>query len=463
MSREISILCDEAELAVDAAHLAETIGVATAPRVSERAVDEAMEHIARGERVALALSAPPRPSALVALSDAAKLRSEALAIAIVGDSPTARDARDLAGDVGLITVDELRPLFAVIALMEAGVGLPPPTPLRGLAPSDRARMSSRRAETAGGTLERLDGSLLGYAYEAAPLRAIGEPRDVSAALEAMSRVNSGHRPAMPTVEGVPAQAVLDVILGPARALSDPASKSVLDAYDIPLPLEELCASPSRAASEASRIGFPVRIALASPDLRIWDHPDLAADGVDNAARVRDVFRQTMALARARAPEARLLGVTVSATTSERAFLRFRATPMDHGLVLAELGFADPHGLAAEDRTFTILPAGADALERVLERLAGSPLLLAGDATQRRRTISDLGDAFLRIAAFVSDFRDEISSVEVDPLALLVGGGVEVREACVTVSDAFQRSLDAPPRASQSEHKVEPAEAKLGPA
>ena len=76
---------------------------------------------------------------------------------------------------------------------------------------------------------------------------------------------------------------------------------------------------NRAASEAARIGFPVRIALASPDLRVWDHPDLAVDGVDNAARVRDVYRQIMGMANERQPEAHLLGVHVTATTSFVSF------------------------------------------------------------------------------------------------------------------------------------------------
>ena len=87
--------------------------------------------------------------------------------------------------------------------------------------------------------------------------------------------------------------MLDVLFGPRRALSDPASKAALEPYDVPMPIEELCASASRAAAEANRIGFPVRISLASPDLRVWDHPDLRVDMVDNAARVRDTFRQLM--------------------------------------------------------------------------------------------------------------------------------------------------------------------------
>jgi hypothetical protein len=48
---------------------------------------------------------------------------------------------------------------------------------------------------------------------------------------------------------------------------------------------------------------------------------------------------------------------------------------------------------------------------------------------------------LRLASFVHDWREQVTSVEVQPLALLVGGAVEIREARVTVGDAFERSLE----------------------
>ena len=127
------------------------------------------------------------------------------------------------------------------------------------------------------------------------------------------------------MEGVDTAVVLDVIFGPARALSDPASKAALAYYDLPLPIEELCTSASRAAAEAQRIGFPVRVALASPDLRIWEHPDLAVDGVDSATHTRDPFRQIMTLAKACAPSchaaARASAACSTACAAERCSTR----------------------------------------------------------------------------------------------------------------------------------------------
>jgi succinyl-CoA synthetase beta subunit len=78
----------------------------------------------------------------------------------------------------------------------------------------------------------------------------------------------------------------------------------------------------------------------------------------------------------------------------------------------------------------------------LLRLQGSSLLLQGTTPERSKAVSAIGDVLMRLAAFVYQWRGEIEAVEVNPLAILVGGELEVREACVTVGDAFSRSLNA---------------------
>jgi hypothetical protein len=148
----------------------------------------------------------------------------------------------------------------------------------------------------------------------------------------------------------------------------------------------------------------------------------------------------MALARSRSADARLLGATVSAATMARTLLRVRMEPLPSGPVLAEIGFADPHGRASGDTTQTVLPATARALERVLHRLQGSSLLLEGNAQERKQAVSAIGEVLMRLAAFVHQWRDQIEAIEVNPLAILVGGELEIRQACVTVGDAFSRSL-----------------------
>ncbi len=426
------IPCDEAELAVELAARAEDLNLVIAPHVTSDPIAEALDLLESRERVALALLSGPTTAELVTLAR----KAPGLPMALLAGP------RTLARELGLAAADDIGPLANLLALREAAVERPWEASTRGLTPVDRHRLgpaghggaTDRRwtRGTAGRLLlEHPGGSLL-----------LGDARSVAGALDAAQAATVSDRPRMPTVEGVDPDAVLEVILGPPRALSDPASKTALAAYDVPLPAEVLCTSPSRAASEASQLGFPVRLSLASPDLRLWDHPDLVADGVDNAARVRDVFRQMMALGATRADKNRLLGVIVSATTSARALMRVEAESLGDGWVRAALGFADPHGLAAADETELLLPATEGDVARALRRLRGHPLLLGSGAPARGEVVAQLTDLLLRVAAFIDEWRAEVDGVRIEPLAVLLDGTVEARDVCVQVGDAFTRSLRA---------------------
>ncbi|MBO6938844.1 MAG: acetate--CoA ligase family protein [Deltaproteobacteria bacterium] len=426
------IPCDEAELAVDLAARAEAMGISVAPHVATDPVREALELIEEGARVAVAMLTGPAVTELVTIAR----RAPGLPMALL-DGP-----RTLARELGLAAAEDIGALANLLALREARVEHPWEASTRGLSPVDRRRLGD--AARGGSTDQRWsrgDGGRLRLEHAGGSLL-LGDARSVAGALDAAYAAVASARPRMPTVEGVDPDAVLEVILGPPRALSDPASKTALAAYDVPLPAEVLCTSPSRAASEASQLGFPVRLALASPDLRLWDHPDLVADGVDNAARVRDVFRQMMALGATRADKNRLLGVTVSATTSARALMRVEAESLADGWVRATLGFADPHGLAAGDETELLLPAKEADVARALRRLRGHPLLLGAGATAREAVVAQLTDLLLRVAAFIDEWRAEVDGVRIEPLAVLLDGTVEARDVCVQVGDAFTRSLRA---------------------
>jgi acetyltransferase len=444
-----AIVCESSDLAAQCLAYAQLIQLAIEPIVDDKPTEAALRLIASGRAAAVAYLNAPGLDELVELAHGARQRSERVALAFPTAAPEQRSLLDVAGELGLCAVIELEPLCGLIALLRANALDAVSATARALNPADRARVQAALhtdgARESRGQLINLDALQLGYraSSDAAPVR-LGEASDVRDALFALHRLELHQREIETSVE-VDARAVQDVIFGPRRALSDPASKSALAPYGIPLPIEELCGSASRAAAEATRIGYPVRISLASPDLRIWDHPDLSVDMVDNAARVRDTFRQLLAAAEARfaahrpARNGRILGVLVSATSEPIALLGIHATALAHRRVAIRLGFADPHGRAARDETATLLPADQPSIERALKRLAGAPLLLDTTPAQRKLRVDNIADLLQRVAAFVNDRREEISSVELRPLAVLMDGSVEVREACVAVSDFFERS------------------------
>lgn len=440
MKKPWPVHCETAELAVEASTHAEALGLSVAPEVSSDALDAAAHTVRSSDVVVCLLLEPPDPAKLIAAAEIAGDRIGRLVLGLVSDADGT--VRGLSLDLGMPCVVEVSAAMTCAALTPHIELRPWRAQARKLNAADRLRVegSAAAGEKSAGRLVPVATARIGWERSDATAPVVlGHAVDAGRALIAL-RLSEPLASAKITESSPPDTATSrDVLFGPRRLLSDPASKAALAPFGLPLPQEELCASPSRAAAEAARIGFPVRISLASPDLRVWDHADLCVDGVDNAARVRDVYRQLTLVAEKRAAEARVLGVTVTATTLARALLRVQARPVGKH-VLLRVSFADPHGAVARDAILTVLPASNEGISRSLGRLSASALILGDSAPERARNAAAMTQLFEQIGAFVKAFPTEVERLDLHPLALLVGGGAEVREAAIQVTDVFSRGL-----------------------
>jgi len=437
------VYCETAELVAEATSIARSIGLEITVELSSDPLSSAARAArAHGLAAAICIHIPEPARAIGARHECGELGRVVLG-AISDRDP---QALGLAADLGFVVVRDVAPVFSALAFLTHGAERAFRASGRKLSAVDHVRLErflgphDRGSERGAGRLlsEGVDG--MSYQRGEGDSVRIGHGLAVAQALRALSASEPCTDAVVHGALPGDTAATRDVLFGPPRLLSDPASKAALLPFGLPMPQEELCSSPSRASAEAARIGFPVRISLASPDLRVWDYPELSADGVDNAARVRDVYRQLVGAAQQLAPEARVLGVTVTATTLARALIRVSARPAPHGRVLLRMGFSDPHGATAKDAITTVLPATQNAIERALTRLTGAPLLLGASDDERARNVGLLAQLFARVSAFVDVYRNEVERLELHPVALLVGGGAEVREAAVEVTDAFMREL-----------------------
>ncbi|MEM9730645.1 MAG: hypothetical protein AAF997_18835, partial [Myxococcota bacterium] len=215
-----TILCEGPELAVDVARGASRIGLEASPRVAERGPEEAIEGLEAGQPTALALEQPPSPDLAVRLGEAARLAGASLPVSVVGPMRLG-----LLHDLGLPATHEVGPMLAVAALVRSGADQPWAATTKDLPSVDRLRLGDSVSPRASGRFVRADDGLIAHVNDEGDSRVLGTPRDVAAALRAMRSSHGSSRPKVPVVEGVEADVVLDTILGPRRALSDPASKA----------------------------------------------------------------------------------------------------------------------------------------------------------------------------------------------------------------------------------------------
>ncbi|HMI91313.1 MAG TPA: hypothetical protein VK509_08115, partial [Polyangiales bacterium] len=244
---------------------AQIVGLEVAPEVSEDWIALAQSGLRTGP-LAIALSEAPELAALIELGHASREAGHGTVLALIERGAHAERLRQVALDLGITAVAEVEPLIAALCLLEANAQSPWTAAVRTLGRPDRARLQPALSAgpRTGSQLIRDEGGLLRYSAQPDdPGRVVGRARDLAPALLALRDTDRETPRFEASVDDVDTRAVLDVLFGPRRALSDPASKAALKPYDIPLPVEELCASASRAASEATRIGFPVRISLVS--------------------------------------------------------------------------------------------------------------------------------------------------------------------------------------------------------
>ncbi|MDB4974728.1 MAG: Archaeal succinyl-CoA ligase [ADP-forming] beta chain [Myxococcaceae bacterium] len=438
------VYCETADLVAEASSMARGIGLPIAAELTSDPLGAAARSAAAGGlAAAICLHIPEPARAIDARHILGSHGAERGRVVLAAVSHRDPHSFGLASDLGFICVRDVAPVLAALALLGSKTERSWRANGRKLSSIDHARLERAlgHAERGAGRLVSTGDEGIGYQRaEHGDVIKLGHGLAVAQALRALAAAEPCSDAVVHNPLPSDPSATRDVLFGPPRLLSDPASKAALAPFGLPMPQEELCSSPSRASSEAARIGFPVRISLASPDLRVWDYPELSVDGVDNAARVRDVYRQLLGAAQERTPDARVLGVTVTATTLARALIRVSARPAPHGRVVLRVGFSDPHGATAKDAICTVLPASRSSIERALTRLTGAPLLLGENAAERERNLDLLSQLFTRVAAFVDGYRNEVERLELHPVALLVGGGAEVREAAIEVTDAFVREL-----------------------
>lgn len=439
--------------------------MASAPLILSDSIDAIAELAAFAERLGFSLRAdvedPINTLEGVALLAFVEPPSRALLLRSSERSPSPlifypsadRALEMLAEELGLALYTDPEAAVAALRLREYGAAISG----RGLSAYQRRRLGISLPRE-GAKLVAIDAATLAVDLEETEIEnkktplPLGSIRATSDALHKLSSVDDRSALKMPHVEGADRQTVEEILLGPPRVLSDPASKAVLFAYGIALPDEELCASPSRAAAEAQRIGFPVRLALASPELRPSAHPDLIVDGVDSASRAREVFRQLQTLASLRDSGAKLLGVTVSASSIARALLSVelrlfgldREAPDEEAIgadrVEVSVELIGLHSSRPIEATLIVLPTHPSALLRAMERLPGAEIILGESPAERRHRLNELAELLYRLASLLRDFPDELIRVSVPRLAVLESGELEIREALVEIGDAFSRRL-----------------------
>jgi acetyl coenzyme A synthetase (ADP forming)-like protein len=223
------------------------------------------------------------------------------------------------------------------------------------------------------------------------------------------------------VDLVSTKKILDQVRSENRlTIGDAESRQVLQAYGLRIPKSEIAETPELAASVAAKIGYPVVLKIASPDILHKTDIGGVKVGLQNATDVRDAFELMVYRAQRYIPEARIWGCLVQEMAPEgglEVLVGMNRDPQFGPLITFGLG-----GIYVEilrDVTFRVAPLSRQEAEEMLSQVRAHALLdgVRGQPPMDKQAIVD---SLLRVSQLVEDF-PEIIEMDINPLMVYPRG------------------------------------------
>lgn len=257
------------------------------------------------------------------------------------------------------------------------------------------------------------------ALKDAGIAAYSFPEQAVATLGAMER-HAGQRMRAPDPPmGVPAdyhvvRAALDHARDAGRTfITEESAGRIARAYGLAVPGSGLARDRTEAHVLAERIGYPVVLKIASPDiLHKTDIGGIALDIVDTAA-LDVAYERMMSSVRHRMPDAHVWGVTVQ-----------RQLPPGHEVIVGVhrdpsfgpvlmFGLGGVYVEVLKDVAFRLCPVTPTEARSMIEEIRGYGVL-RGARGAAPADIDSIVDAICRVSALAIDF-PEVTELDINPL------------------------------------------------
>jgi acetyltransferase len=198
------------------------------------------------------------------------------------------------------------------------------------------------------------------------------------------------------------------------SIGDAEARVILQAYGLRIPRSEVADTPDHAVEIAGKIGYPVVLKIASPDILHKTDVGGVKVGLQNAEAVRDAYELMVYRAQRYIPEARIWGCLVQEMAPPgglEVLVGMNRDPQFGPLVTFGLG-----GIYVEtlkDVTFRIAPFSRKEAEEMIGEIRAHALLdgVRGKPAMDKDAIVD---ALLRMGQLVQDFPD-IVELDINPL------------------------------------------------
>ena len=206
-----------------------------------------------------------------------------------------------------------------------------------------------------------------------------------------------------------------------RPLTETESRELLAAYGIRGPIEKTAATADEAVKICNEIGYPVVMKILSPDIKHKTECGGVKVGLKTDEDAKAAFAEIMKNAAAYDPKARLDGVSIQEMIPSTAVEVLLGVIQDAsfgpvivfgaGGILVELMKDSVLGLAPLNKEEALEMIHSTKIVKMLKGFRGNP----------ETDIDALADALVNLSFLASDFADEMSALDINPLMVLPKG------------------------------------------
>ncbi len=254
---------------------------------------------------------------------------------------------------------------------------------------------------------------LGYLVIPDPSRAIETVAAMIKIREAFDRSGTEALPLLPD----------GAIYPPKEVVGEHEAARVLASAGLQMAPNHIAASADDAAKAAAAMGFPVVLKIASADIQHKSDIGGVKLNLGDEAAVRQGYDDIIANAKEAAPNASIDGVLVAPMISGgvETIMGVNRDPVFGPVVLFGLGGVFVEVL--KDVSFRAAPFGVDEARRMIDEVKGRAML-DGVRGAPAADVDALAEALAQLSVYADAHKDEIESIDINPvLALEKGKGV----------------------------------------
>ncbi|MFJ7680122.1 acetate--CoA ligase family protein [Peribacillus sp. NPDC097198] len=225
---------------------------------------------------------------------------------------------------------------------------------------------------------------------------------------------------------------IEKLLPAGKTLSESEASAILDHYQIPTTKRSLATTAEEASNFATKMGYPVVLKVDSPDIPHKTEADAIRLNVKDEQEVVKAFTEITRNALKYKPDAIINGISVQEMLPEGVEVIIGANndPVFGPVIMFGLG-----GIFVEvfkDVSLRVAPISRKDAHEMIEEIKGKAIL-KGTRGKDPVHIESIIDVLLKVSALVTDYKDSIKELDINPL-IVYRDGIKAADAMLVIGN-----------------------------